>query len=239
MGTQEYLDVYGMALEDFYFKQQASDLFVHSDITETEKYPTEHFFREFKDFPLIEKKAMKLCKGKILDIGAGSGIHSKHLQESKYDVTALEISERCIDIMRKRGIKQTLLQDFWEINEENQYDTLLMMMNGFGIMGTLEKIPDFLQKASKLLSVNGQILFDSSDLIYMYEEEDGSYLIDISKGYYGEVEYQMEYKTHKGKPFKWLYIDYFTLSDIVEKNGFKIEKICEGNHFDYLARITK
>ena len=230
-------DVFGRALMDHLIESTPENLIVHSDITEPEIYPIEHFFRTFESFPELEKKAMRECQGKVLDVGAGSGIHSLYLQEVGMDVTAIDISAICIDIMKKRGITNARHQDFFDIKHE-KYDTLLMMMNGFGIMGRVQRIDAFFTKAKTLLKDGGQILFDSSDLIYLFEEEDGSYLIDLSKGYYGEVTFQMEYKGEKGTAFPWLFADFHLIEDYAEKNGFKAEKLMDGENFHYLARLT-
>lgn len=237
MDQKEIVDVFGTALQDYIEESTPDNLIVHSDITEPEIYPVSHFFRTFENFPELEKKAMRECYGKVLDIGAGSGIHSLYLQEVGFDITAIDISPICIDIMKKRGIKNTRFQDFFEIKDE-KYDTLLMMMNGFGVMGRVNRIEEFFTKAKEILKPGGQIIFDSSDLIYMFEEEDGSYLIDLSKKYYGEVTFQMEYKGVKGESFPWLFADFHLVEDYADKAGFKAEKLMEGDNFHYLAKIT-
>ena len=86
---------------------------------------------------------------------------------------------------------------------------------------------------------NGQLLIDSSDLIYLYENEDGSVDIDLNGSYYGEVDFMMQYKNMKGEAFDWLYVDFETLSFHAEQNGFHAELVFEGEHYDYLARITR
>lgn len=229
-------DVYGEALWDYLNESSPDNLIVHSDITEPEIYPVSHFFRTFENYPEIEKAAVRACSGKILDVGAGSGIHTLHLQDTGMDVTAIDISPLCVQIMKKRGIEKVLKQDFFAMKNA-RFDTILMMMNGFGVMGTVNKMDTFFKKAKELLNPNGQIIFDSSDLIYMFEEEDGSYRIDLSNGYYGEVTFQMEYKGKKGEPFPWLFADYHLVADTAEKHGFLAEKIMDGENFQYLARL--
>lgn len=232
----EFEDVYGKALADFYNGDHTHELIVHSDIAEDESYPVDYFFRS--EFPEIELKAMELATGKVLDVGAGVGNHSLFLQEQGCDVTALELSGRCVEVMEKRGVRKTLHADFFELKDQ-QFDCLLMLMNGFGIMGTIERIPDFLEKANELLALGGQVIFDSSDLIHLYREEDGSVLIDLNGAYYGEVEFQMEYKGELGEPFKWLFVASDIIDSLASDFGFKFEvlQIESDNH--YLACLTK
>lgn len=79
---------------------------------------------------------------------------------------------------------------------------------------------------------------DSSDLRYLFEDEDGSFQIDLNGNYYGEVDFRMQYKQVKGNAFDWLYIDFQTLSLYASQYGFKAEMVEEGEHYDYLAAIT-
>ena len=110
-------------------------------------------------------------------------------------------------------------------------------MNGSGIIGQLENLTAFFQKAKQLLRPGGSILMDSSDLRYLYEDEDGSFVINIADKYYGEVDFQIQYKEIMGDPFDWLYIDFQTLSLYATQNEFEAELVKEGKHYDYLARL--
>lgn len=115
-------------------------------------------------------------------------------------------------------------------------------MNGTGIAGKLYRLPLLLTRLHSLLNEGGQILIDSSDLRYIYEDEDGQLYIDPKAPYYGEVDYQMVYKNLQGKTitgtsFDWLYIDYSRLHSMAQTCGFKCELVTEGKHYDYLARL--
>ena len=231
-------DIYGKALLDYLTNPGEQKLLVHSDIAETDAYPISWFFRSDNDFPELEKVALDLCRGQILDVGAGTGIHSLALQNNNHNITAIDISEGAVECMIKSGIKNALLQDFYTI-ENQKYDTLLMLMNGFGIMGKIHHIPKFFSKVDEILTDDGQIIVDSSDLIHLYQEEDGSVLIDLNAAYYGEIEYQMEFNGEKGEPFDWLFIDFGSLQAEAEKAGFNAVKIFEEENLHYLAKITR
>ncbi len=110
-----------------------------------------------------------------------------------------------------------------------------MLMNGSGIIGKLENMPDFFLRMKQLLRPGGYILMDSSDLRYLFEDEDGSFLIDLAGDYYGEIDFRMQYKNIKGDRFDWLYVDFQTLSLYAAEYGFEAELIKEGKHYDYLA----
>ena len=141
--------------------------------------------------------------------------------------------------MQQRGVRHILHQDIFELPGNQKYDTLLMLMNGIGMVGQVKKLKNFFQLADRLLAPGGQILVDSSDLRYLFIQDDGSILINLNDRYYGEVEYRMSYKGQKGRRFPWLFIDDQLLAHYAEKNGFRFEKLQEGDHYDYLARMTK
>ena len=139
--------------------------------------------------------------------------------------------------MKERGVKKVFEQDFFTL--KGQYDTILMLMNGIGIMGTLERMSVIFKLLDRILAPGGQVLCDSSDICYVYETDDGIIELPDDMEYYGELSFQMQYKDTIGEPFDWLYIDADTLMMKAEENGYAVEVLAEGNHYDYLARITK
>jgi SAM-dependent methyltransferase len=195
--------------------------------------------------PKLEKKALQLCKGKVLDVGCGAGSHSLYLQEKGFEVTAIDISENAIKACELRGLKNARIQNILEVSTytseselaKQKFDTILLLMNGTGIFRTLLETSNYLQKLKSLLNPNGQILIDSSDIIYMFDKEaDGSYLVPAD-GYYGELTFTISYKGETEESFPWLYLDYNTLQNAAQSNGLECELIIEGKHFDYLARL--
>jgi methylase of polypeptide subunit release factors len=190
--------------------------------------------------PVLEQKALQLAFGKVLDAGCGAGSHSLYLQKVKnLEVTAIDLSENAVKVCQLRGVGDAKVQDVMKLSGE-KYDTILLLMNGAGMCGKLKNISNFLIHLKSLLNEGGQILVDSSDIIYMFDEdEDGGKWIPGDTEYYGEVTYTVSYKGETEKPFDWLYIDYNTLQNAAHANGLNCELVLEGEHFDYLARLTK
>ena len=227
----------GRAIADYWKIKKASKLRVFSPMFEEDEIPLATLFRSYETMPKIERKALNMSKGRVLDVGAGSGCHSLVLQERGVDVTAIDISPLSVETMKERGVKKVLEQDFFTL--EAQYDTILMLMNGIGIVGTLERLPEFFKQLDKILAPGGQVLCDSSDISYVFETEDGIIEMPDDMSYYGEHSFQMQYKDTIGEPFNWLYIDTDTLKEKAWRNGYAVEVVTEGEHYDYLARITK
>lgn len=232
------IDIFGKAVLDYQNNNYTSDITTFSSLDEEDSMPLPYLFRSYDAMPLLEQKALELCKGTILDIGCGAGSHSLYLQEKKHHVTALDISEGAIEVCKKRGIKNTVCTNLYDFKNV-RFDTLLLLMNGIGIVGKITNLNRFFTHLKSLLKPNGQILLDSSDIIYMFDEdEDGGYWIPDGNTYYGEVNFSMTYKGEKSSLFDWLYIDYNTLQRAAIANNLNCELIKEGEHFDFLAKLT-
>lgn len=228
-------DPMGAAIADYFTHHKADKLRVFSSQFDEDEIPANQLFRPYNEMPELEQTALQMAKGSILDVGAGSGCHAIALQEMGKDVCAIDISPRSVEVMEKRGIKNVRQINLFDEHFLETFDTILMLMNGSGIIGKLENMPAFFQKMKQLLRPGGYILMDSSDLRYLFEDEDGSFLIDLAGDYYGEIDFRMQYKNIKGDSFDWLYIDFQTLSLYADECGFKAELVKEGEHYDYLA----
>lgn len=231
-------DPMGRAIADFFEKGKAAKLRVFSSQFDEDEIPVKHLFRGFEGMSQMEQKALLLAKGKILDCGAGSGCHSLALQDMGKEVDAIDISPLSVEVMEKRGVKSVVQADLFGLSAVQVYDTVLMLMNGSGIIGKVENMGEFFKKMKQILRPGGVVYMDSSDLKYLFEEEDGSFAIDLNGDYYGQVDFRMQYKQVKGDVFDWLYIDFQTLSLYASQNGFKAELVEEGEHFDYIAALT-
>ena len=231
-------DPMGAAIRDYHLRGKAARLRVMSSMFDEDEMPVDHLFRTFDNMPHLEQKALNMAYGKVLDIGAGAGCHALALQERGMDVKAIDISPLSCEVMKERGIKDVECVNLLCKQLQGKYDTLLLLMNGTGIAGKLSQLPALLNRLKELLSEEGQILIDSSDLKYIYENEDGSMDIDLNAPYYGEVDYQMQYRDIKGEPFDWLYTDPMLLASVSKQCGLQCQIMEQGEHYDYLAKLT-
>lgn len=236
-------DILGKALLDYFHGNYTEDILTETNISEADELPLPYLFRSFDDMPVLEQKALHLAKGKVLDVGCGSGSHSLWLQNKGRQVTAIDISQGAVEVAKLRGvvnIKEVSLLDY----STEKFDTILLLMNGTGIFETIDVIPVYLQHLKSLLQPNGQILIDSSDLQYMYPSaplgagsEEGGIWVPADR-YYGELEFTMKYKGEVSESFSWLYLDPMRFKLYAKENGFNFETIYEGENFDYLGRLT-
>ncbi|WP_394774122.1 class I SAM-dependent methyltransferase [Flavobacterium sp.] len=232
-------DLFGKAMFDFQTNNSPEDIITETTISEEDEMSVDYLFRSYNEMPLLEQKALQLATGKTLDVGCGAGSHSLSLQNDRnLEVTSIDISEKAIETCKLRGVKNAKVQNILDFEGE-KFDTIILLMNGVGIFGKLENCNTFLSKLKSLLNPNGQILLDSSDIIYMFDEdEDGGKWIPSNNDYYGELVFNITYKGEKEEPFNWLYLDYNTLQNAAAANGLKCELILEGEHYDYLAKLS-
>jgi cyclopropane fatty-acyl-phospholipid synthase-like methyltransferase len=154
-----------------------------------------------------------------------------YLQEKGFEVTSIDISENAIKACQLRGLKNAKTQNILDLKNE-KFDTILLLMNGTGIFQTISESSKYLQKLKNLLNPNGQILIDSSDIIYMFDEDEVP-----TDNYYGELTFTISYKNETENPFPWLYLDYPLLEKLATENGLQCELIEKGEHYDYLAHL--
>ena len=225
-------DILGRAVYDFHKGERNTILWIENTYGDPEEMPLEHFFRSEDEMPEIELFALKHCRGKVLDIGAAAGAHSLLLQEKSLEVHALDVSPLLAKTMKKRGVKHILEKDIYALRD-GKYQTLLLLMNGIGICETIEGLKKILAHFKTLLSKGGQVLFDSSDVAYLYKNTPKP-----TEKYYGEIEYRYSYKNQKDDWFSWLYVDFETLKNIAANAGFKPELLAQDEDGHYLCRLT-
>ncbi len=229
-------DLFGQALLDYQNSNYKEDIITSTSISDDDVLPIPYLFRSYKKMPKLEQKALDLAFGKVLDVGCGAGSHSLYLQNEKgLDVKAIDISIGAVEVCKKRGIKNAEVLDV--LKETTQFDTILLLMNGTSVFQELNQVTNYLSHLKSILKTNGLILIDSSDIIYMYEDEDGGYLFNENGNYYGELEYFVNYKDEKEEPFKMLYLDFRLLKNACFALGLKCKMLAEGEHYDYLAKI--
>ena len=229
-------DLFGKALLDYQSGNYSEDLITSTNISDEDELPLPYLFRAYSEMPKLEQKALQLAKGTILDVGCGAGNHTLWLQDKGLKVKAIDISDGAIEVSKKRGVLNTELKPILE--ETETFDTILLLMNGTGIFQELSQVSKYLKHLKSLLKPNGQILIDSSDISYMYEDEDGGTWLDLNNHYPGELDYFLSYKGEKEAPMKWLYLDFETLKTACLTVGLKCETVMDGKHFDYLAKLT-
>lgn len=224
-------DIFGLALESYYNEKDRAPILVHNEDFFDDEIPVDYLFRSFDEMPKLEQIAIDECYGKVLDVGCCAGSHSLELKARGHDVLPIDVSSKSIEVCKERGLQEAKHQDFFNLEAE-EFDTILLLMNGIGIAKRLDHLDTFFQKLKELMHAKSQVLLDSSDLIYLYESED----LD-EDSYYGELTYSISYKNALSDPFHWLYLDYGLLKEEASKRGFLCQLIYEDDHYGFLAKL--
>ncbi len=230
-------DIFGAAFDDYLAGNKNEKIKVNTDIGEVYYIPVAYFFRDFEMMPEGEQMVMEACSGSVLDVGAGAGSHSLFLQNKKCDVVSIDYSEGVAEVMKKRGLKNVYCIDYFDF-DKRKFDNIIFLMNGTGIARTLDGLTKLLTHTKSLLNKEGAVFIESADIMYMYEEDDSSYKIDLAGKYYGEVIYRLNYKKMKGKPFKWLFADRDNMAHIADECGFAPQMFYDTCESGYIMKLT-
>lgn len=234
------MEPYGNALLDYYTGNSNAEILFRRDDGMEVIVPADIFFRDQDNFSSIEKEAVKLCRGHVLDIGAGTGSQSLILQNSDYRVTSIDIDFNAVTIMKRRRLKDVQCCNIFEFRG-GKFDTLLMLGHGIGMVETIDGLDRFLEYAHNLIALNGQMLLDSLDVRKTTDKNNLTYLEANHKAgrYIGEIRMQCEYQDKKGPYYGWLQVDEETLKNYAELNGWKYQTIRSEKNGDYLARLVE
>ncbi len=229
-------DIFGLAFSDYMSGKSGGVIQVITDLSEPEELAVGYFFRPVERMPYWERLVLDRCRGKVLDAGAGAGCHALALQDKGLEVVAIDRSEGAVEVMRQRGVKHAHMLDFFQFSEGG-FDTILFLMNGAGMAGTLGGLKKLLTHAKRLLHPEGTIYLESTDLMYLYQQDDGSVMIPLGEKYYGELQYQLGYKEHLARPFPWLFVDPDSLDHIAGQCGMQTKIIFQGEEYNYVAEM--
>jgi SAM-dependent methyltransferase len=234
----EPMTPFGLSLRSYFHGVKGAEVEIRREDGLTAPLPAGYFFREEPDLSGIETEALKLCRGHVLDIGAGAGTHSLALQKKGFRVTAIDIDPELVKILFSRGVKNIRQADFFEF-EEGTYDTLLMLGHSIGICGDLAGLDRFLHQAKKLLKPGGQILLDTTDVSKSTDPQNLTYHeANLKLGrYIGDIVFRMEFGRIIGPFFHWLHVDPGMLKEKAEKAGWQVEILMELENGEYLARV--
>ncbi len=231
--NDSFNDLFGKALYDFYQGRFQPPLVLHNTYGDPEEIPVEGYFFDENQISEMEDFALSLCRGRILDAGAAAGRHVMILQDRGLDVTGLEVSRLCCNLMRARGVRKVVHGDIHKRKAEG-FDTVMMLMNGIGLAGSVEGLRKLLLHLKQIVHAGGQIIFDSSDISYVYEQTEKP-----ADRYFGEMDYRYEYRGQKGEWFSWLYIDSVKMKEISAACGWHLQVIYEDQTETYLGRLVR
>jgi 2-polyprenyl-3-methyl-5-hydroxy-6-metoxy-1,4-benzoquinol methylase len=236
----EAMQAYALALIDYLKGNKEAVITVCRDDGFKSELPASVFLRPPEEFSEIEKKALELCRGAILDVGGGGGSISLYLQSKRARIKAIDICPELVGIMRWRGVENVEQADIFKL-ENTQFDTILLMGNGIGMVETLEGLETFLREMPAHLKPNGQLIFDSLDVRKTDMRQHLKYQKANKKAgrYFGEIRMHFRYGDTESPFFSWLHVDAETLQEYAIKTGWDCKIIFAQDDGEYLAQLVR
>ncbi|MHA1234748.1 MAG: class I SAM-dependent methyltransferase [Promethearchaeota archaeon] len=197
-------DLFGRVLYDYWVKgDKSSTLYFREN--KKKKFPVEisRYFRSYEDLSNIEKKAISLSSGRILDVGCATGYHVPALMEQG-EVDAIDISDYAIKVAKENGIENCHVGDIFKYKPYKKYNTITLFENNIGLAGTVSKTRKLIKVLGRLLKEDGQIICE----IVRTRTVD-TWTVLLTPLWDGVV----------GKSFKWLHFSVNFLSRMAEKYG--------------------
>ncbi len=227
------------ALSDYLKGKKNAEITVLSDLSEDDIMDASYYFRSEETLLPLEKTALSHCGDSILDVGACVGAHSIPLVKKGKKVTAIDISKVGVEYMKSKGVNAKV-SSFQTFETTEKFDTILLLMNGIGLAGKLSLLESFLRKCYDLLKEGGEVLCDSTNVQYFYEDEEGAMWYDLNADYFGEFKFRMQYQDKLDDWFDWVYVDKETLQDYGGRIGFVTELIYENkDECTFLMKLKK
>ncbi len=227
----------GLALKDYLAGSGDAALVVHPEGCESEGLSVAHFFRSLQQLSELEMEALARCRGRVLDVGACAGAHALILQGRGHAVTAIDVLPEAVEVMRRRGVSDARLASWADpdILSGPSFETVLVLMNGAGVAGTVRGLDELLRQALALLVPAGRLLIDSTDLRPAGPE--AAWASDDGR-YPGELHYQLEYRGQRGDPFPHLFVDQDTFRELAHGAGLDFHVAHESPDGAYLAELN-
>ena len=239
MKASEYAPL-GQALLDYWRGNAGAAYTYERDDGFKEQHLVRDYFRPPSEFFSLEQKALDLCDGYVLDVGAGAGSHALFLQEHGFRVVANDIAHGAVEVMSARGVRQVHCGPISDM-PPGAFDTLLLLGRSIGLVEVLEGLQRFLRNSSSLVTSSGQVLLTSLDVTCSDDPRLQAFQKkNTAKGRYaGEIRFRIRYADLESDWIRWLHVDPDTLASCALKEGWSSETIeCESDG-NYLARLSR
>ncbi len=200
------------------------------------------YFSEYRHWLSFERKAMRFTRGRVLDIGSGAGRHALYLQGKGLEVTCTDNSPLAIEVCRQRGVKNTSVTPINKIDSKlGSFDTIMMMGNNFGLVGSFNGARRLLKKFYSITSEKGRIIAASAEVYNTTVPEHLSYHdFNRRRGRMaGQLRLRVRYKKYVTPWFDYLVVSKNEMENILEGTGWGVSRYIDSKGPMYIAIIDK
>ena len=240
---KEKKEVFGRGVWAFFQGEEAIEFLERDDGFIDLSAGIHSYFAQFKDWPKIQKQAIKYARGRVLDVGAGAGRVSLYLQEKDYNAVAIDNSPLAIRVCKKRGVTQATVLAIEKIDmfKPNSFDTIIMFGNNFSLFGNFKKAKRLLKVFHKISSPDALILAESND---PYKTKDPLHLAyhasNTRKGRMpGQIRIRVRFRNYIGDWFDYLIVSKTEMKEILKNTGWKVKRFIDSDKSGYISIIEK
>ena len=194
----------------------------------------EYYFFPFRRWPKTERMAMRLARGRVLDIGSGAGRVALYLEERGHDVVGIDVSPLAVEVARRRGAKDVREVPVTQVSRRlGRFDTIVMFGNNFGLMGNKRRAPWLLRRFRSITNEGARILAESVDPYKTDSQEHRAYhRRNRRRGRMGgQLRIRIRYRHYRTPWFDYLLASPEEMAKLARGTGWELtEVIDEGEH---------
>lgn len=234
-------DVHGHTMWDAWKNGESFDV-VERDDGFIDSIPGSSYLAKFEAWPQIERRAMELVRGRVIDLGCGAGRVALYLQRKGYDVLGFDISPLALRVCKERGLRKTRRGSIHDPRfARNSFDTAIMFGNNFSLLGTPTRATKVLSRLHRILSKGGLILAETLD---PYDTKEQAHLayhkMNEKKGQpAGQVRMRVRYKQYATPWFYWLLLSRDEMRALGRRAGFEVTRCIGSSGPRYVGVLRK
>ena len=239
---KENEDAYGQELFNFYINNEGAEIVERDDGFIEGTTNLSLYFAPYEQWPTHQQEAMQFAHGRVLDIGAGAGRHSLHLQNQGLEVTAVDNSPKAVELCRLRGVNDARLLPITKISRHIEpFDTIIMMGNNFGLFGNAQRAKRLLRRFHNLTFEGGTLIAETND---PYQTEDPDHLeyheFNRQRGRMpGQLRLRVRYRKYKTPWMDYLIVSKDEMKEIVSDTGWIIDRFIDSDSSMYIVVLEK
>jgi cyclopropane fatty-acyl-phospholipid synthase-like methyltransferase len=185
---------------------------------------------------------MKYVVGRVLDIGCGAGRHSLYLQQQGFDVLGVDMSPLAIEVCQRRGLKQAQVRSITQVSPKlGLFDTILMLGNNFGLMGSFRRARGLLKRFHTMTSQQARLIVESND-IYQTTDPDHLAYQEFNRQRSrlpGQIRMRVRYKKYVMPWFDYLMVSQEEMKAILAGTGWEVKQFIDSEKAAYMAILEK
>jgi SAM-dependent methyltransferase len=205
------------------------------------------YFVGYRGWPRDEKAAMRLVRGRVLDIGCGAGRHCLYLQDRGFDVVGTDNSPLAVKVCRLRGVRKARVMAATEVCSARlrllggRFDTIMMLGNNLGLLGSARRALWMLRRFRGITNPGALIIGSTRDPYKTSKPEHKAiHRRNRSRGRMGgQARIRVRHGRLRSPWFDLLLVSNSELREILEGSGWKLEKTIEGTDGCYIAVLAR